>query len=283
MNWLVDVPEDDEEHFTARAFLNYTLGSRGLTMADLAVPPVVLATFQPHTYAHLLHAIGGEEHDLWRRLRRLPLAQGAFDGKPLALVLLPVGAPAAVMYLEELAIGGAQTVLSVGSAGSLQEHIPLGSAVLPARAVREEGTSYHYRPPEFEARPDAAAVAALRDACRARGIIPHEGLVWTTDAVFRELTSKVRRMAAAGVLAVDMEASALFIVGAVRGLRVASLFFISDELFHPWSPGFFDRRYREASLTLAECALTAAVGLAGDGEALTPFPAEAGTGEGEHT
>jgi len=275
MNWLADVPEDDEEHFTARAFLNYTLGSRGLTMADLAVAPVVLATFQPHVYAHLSRALGAEEHDLWRRLRRLPLAHGAHDGRPLSVVMLPVGAPAAVMYLEEMAIGGAHTVVAVGSAGSLQEHIPLGAAVLPERAIREEGTSYHYRPPEFEAQPDQSVLSALRDACRARGIIPHEGPVWTTDAVFRELTSKVRRMAAAGILAVDMEASALFTVGAVRGVRVASLFFISDELFHPWAPGFFDRRYREASVAVAECALAAAVALAGAGPPVADAPSPA--------
>lgn len=231
-------------------------------MADIAVHPLVLATFQPHIYAHLLRAVGAEEQDFWARLRRLPLAHGAIDGRPLSVVLLPIGAPAAVIHLEELAAGGARTLIAVGSAGSLQEYAPLGAAVLPTAAIREEGTSYHYAPPQVEARPHPDLVAALRDACRAHGIIPHEGLAWTTDAPFRELTSKVRRMAERGVLAVDMEASALFVVGAARGLRVASLFIISDELFHPWVPGFVDHRYRRATELLATCALSAAAHLA---------------------
>jgi purine-nucleoside phosphorylase len=73
------------------------------------------------------------------------------------------------------------------------------------------------------------------------------------------MTSKVRRMAAQGILAVDMEASALYIVGAMRGLRVASLFIVSDELFHPWRPGFYDRSFRDSAMRIAECALDAAV------------------------
>jgi purine-nucleoside phosphorylase len=73
------------------------------------------------------------------------------------------------------------------------------------------------------------------------------------------MTSKVRRMAAQGVVAVDMEASAFYIVGAMRGLRVASLFIVSDELFHPWRPGFFDRSFRDSAMQIAECALDAVV------------------------
>ncbi|MGD9892186.1 MAG: phosphorylase, partial [Dehalococcoidia bacterium] len=141
----------------------------------------------------------------------------------------------------------------------LQEYAPLGAAVLPTSAIREEGTSYHYQRPDIEARPDAALVDALRDACVQRGVIAHEGRIWTTDAPYREMTSKVRRLAAQGVVAVDMEASALYIVGAMRGLRVASLFIVSDELFHPWRPGFYDRSFRDSAMRIAECALDAVV------------------------
>jgi uridine phosphorylase len=262
MNWLEDVPESDEEHFTAHAFLTYTLGARGLTVADLKVSPAVVATFQPYIYGALCRMTDAEESEPWRKVHAFPIAHGTFDGVPVSIVHFPVGAPAAVTYLEEIAVGGARTVLAVGAAGSLQEYAPIGAAVIPTSALREEGTSYHYQPPGIAAVPDAACVAALRDACHEAGILAHEGPVWTTDAPFRELTSKVRRLARSGVVAVDMEASALYIVGAMRGLRVASLFIVSDELFHPWTPAFFDRGYRDATRALARCTLAAAVRLA---------------------
>lgn len=68
---------------------------------------------------------------------------------------------------------------------------------------------------------------------------------------------EVRRLSGRDVLTVDMEASALFVVGAMRGLRVASLFIVSDELFHPWIPARIDHSYREAAARLAECSLDA--------------------------
>jgi uridine phosphorylase len=261
MNWLIDDPEDAEEHFTAQAFLHYQLGSRGLTLPDLHIRPHVIATFQPFIYAHVVRLCGAEETNRSGLLNQIELARGRYAERDVTVIRLPVGAPAAVTFLEVLAAAGASNVIAVGAAGSLQEYAPVGAAVLPTSALREEGTSYHYRPPDEEAVPDADAMEALRSACVARGIIAHEGPVWTTDAPFRELTSKVRRFAAAGVVAVDMEASALYIVGAMRGLRVASLFIISDELFHPWRPAFFDRGYREAAKRIAACALDGLIAL----------------------
>lgn len=258
MNWLTDTAEDDAEHFTAEAFLNYQLESRGIPRAALGVQSTVVVAFQPYIYQRLVEQSGAVESLPWGKLNHFPLASGAYQGHPLAVAQLPVGAPAAVMYLETLATGGAHTVIAVGAAGSLSEAAPIGSAILPTSALREEGTSYHYAPPDVPARPHAPLVEALRRACAGQGVAAHEGPVWTTDAPFRELTSRVRRHAAAGVLAVDMEASALFIVGARRGLRVASLFVVSDELFRPWAPAFFDAGYRAAAMTLAKCALIAA-------------------------
>jgi uridine phosphorylase len=173
----------------------------------------------------------------------------------VSVVRLPIGAPAVASNSSCATVAGARTLIAVGAAGSLQERAPVGACVLPTSAIREEGTSYHYRPPAVEALPDSAALEALRATCSASGVIAHEGRAWTTDAPYRELSSKVRRFAEAGVLAVDMEASALFVVGPMRGVRVASLFIVSDELFHPWRPAFYDRGYRDAALRIASCAL----------------------------
>ena len=262
MNWLEDLPENAEEHFTAQASLTYQLDARGLTLADLEVQPRAVLTFQPFIYRHLLRVTGAREVERWHDLHRYPKAVGAIAGRDVSVVLLPIGAPAAVLHLEMLKIGGLQAAVAVGAAGSLQEYAPVGAAVLPTEAIREEGTSYHYRRPEVPALPDGELLESLRGTLREKGMIAHEGRVWTTDAPFRELTSKVRRLADAGVVAVDMEASGLFIVGAMREVRIASAFIISDELFHPWRPAFHDRDYRRAAATIAECAARAVAGIA---------------------
>ena len=253
-----DLRDEDyasEEHITAAASQHYFLTSRGLTREQLHCHPVVLAAFQPGVYRALVKRTNAQPAAAWVEEERAPLAHGSVDGASLSVILLPVGAPWTVLLCEQLVEMGARTIIATGAAGSLQERLPIGSLVVPSEALREEGTSYHYVPAGVAARPDLALAAELAAACRASGVEPGEGTVWTTDGVFREMRSKVERFAARQVLAVDMEASAMFVLGAFRHVAVASLFIISDELFHPWRPAFYDQHYRRQQLLAAEIAI----------------------------
>ena len=141
LDWFAGDAADDSEHFTAQAFFAYQLRERGLSLGELAIAPRTLITFQRFLYAHALHCTGAVESVDWARFNRHPLAGGRWCGEEVAIVLAPVCAPAAIMYLELLAAGGVQSVIAVGAAGSLQAYAPLGAAVLPTSAIREEGTS----------------------------------------------------------------------------------------------------------------------------------------------
>lgn len=268
----VDTDHRDEEHFTAQAALQYFLTSRNLSLADLIVNPVVIAAFQPRTYRHLLDLTDARPAAHWVEPERVPLAHGTAGGPPVSIILLPIGAPWAVLICEELIAVGARAIIATGAAGSLQEYAPVGSLVVPTAAIREEGTSYHYAPPETEAAPDAALADALAQGCRVRGVEPALGVNWTTDAPFREMRGKVTRFAARGVVSVDMEAAAMFILGRLRTVEVASLFIISDELFHPWKPAFSDPTY------LRRMALAAEVAVAVAGRWAARYPAGAAVG-----
>jgi uridine phosphorylase len=254
----VDTDLDDEEHVSASAALTYLLSSRGLTLADLSVNPVVVAAFQPYTYRKILALTAAQPAAHWVEPERVPLAHGEAGGRPVSVILLPIGAPWTVLTLEQLIVRGARAVIATGAAGSLHPEAPVGSLVIPTAAIREEGTSYHYAVPEAEARPSPALTAALVEACRERGIEPLQGMNWTTDAPFRETRDKVARLMRRGVVSVDMEASAMFVLGQRRGVEVASLFVVSDELFHPWKPAFSDPGYRARCVLAAEAAVAVA-------------------------
>jgi purine-nucleoside phosphorylase len=84
----------------------------------------------------------------------------------------------------------------------------------------------------------------VAEACTAEGVCARAGAVWTTDAVFRETRDEVTRHQRNGVLAVEMECSALFTVGGFRGIEVAALLVVSDDLSSlTWRPGFKDPRF----------------------------------------
>lgn len=251
--------ETDEAHLTPGEFLTYRLQRLGRTAGQNIVHPTVLLTFQTHIADQLVqetHARPAGEGFSTQAVA--PFWNGTLGGAPISIQRLPIGAPMAASGCELLIEAGARTFIVAGIAGSLTPRVPIGGIVIPTGALREEGTSYHYLPPAVEPLPDAELTDALVMAAETRGITPGLGRVWTTDAIFREMGWKVRRYGAAGILAVEMELAALLAVAQVRGVRLAAVFAISDELFHPWTPGWHVEDFLTGSRTAANIALDVA-------------------------
>lgn len=162
-----------------------------------------------------------------------------------------LGAPMAAICLEKIIALGASRVIACGWCGSLRREVAVGDLVLPTVAVSEEGTSTHY---------PVAGMVASSPALRRRlkeSFLPlatvHEGPVWTTDALYRETGEKVERYGRAGVLAVDMEFSALAQVAAFRGVDLAAVLLVSDLVWHePWQPSFRSKEFRRRTRDVVE-------------------------------
>ena len=150
-----------------------------------------------------------------------------------------LGAPQAVLVLERLVALGSRTVLVLGWCGSLQQQIRTGDWVMPTGARSEEGTSAHYPAASPALTPDPSLSSRLRSFCDQRGRPVHVGPVWSTDAPLRETVGKVLSHGGEGLLAVEMEMSALFRVAEYRRVALAGLLVVSDELFTlKWRAGF---------------------------------------------
>jgi hypothetical protein len=162
-----------------------------------------------------------------------------------------VGAPYAVMLAETLIAWGARQIVFLGWCGAISQAVEIGDMVVPTSALIDEGTSRHYLPDIRESAPAAALVEHVSGICASDGLVVHKGPVWTTDAPFRETRAKVLAYQSRGVLAVEMEASSLFSLGAFRLADVAALLVASDDLSGlSWRPGFKDPRFasgREAA------------------------------------
>ena len=88
------------------------------------------------------------------------------------------------------------------------------------RALRDEGTSYHYVAPSEFAEADPRLVAIAMEAVAREGLRVFAGASWTTDAPFRETTEAIESARARGVLAVEMEAAALYAFAQARDASV---------------------------------------------------------------
>lgn len=168
-----------------------------------------------------------------------------YDGSPMALAGPMLGAPQSVLVLEKMIALGARKFIAVGWCGSVQSEVLIGDIVLPTGAVSEEGTSAHY--PGVEPVPSLELFNSLKSALTPAGRAIHEGIVWTTDAPFRETCNKVIAFQSKGVLSVDMETSALFSVSRFRGVDLAVALVVSDDLSSlKWVHGFKDPRFHES-------------------------------------
>lgn len=163
------------------------------------------------------------------------------------------GAPAAVALAETLIASGVKRLIIFGEAGAISPKIGLGEVFIPAFAIREEGTSYHYLPPDAPAKPSREVREKIKELLSWLGVSFKEGGVWTTDAVFRETRDKVLKYSSQGVLAVEMECSALFSVAQYRGAEAAALLVITDELHEKeWKPAFDDPQVIENEKKISE-------------------------------
>lgn len=159
-----------------------------------------------------------------------------------------LGAPAAVMAMEKLIVLGTRRIWVLGWCGSLQPGLRVGQLVIPSTAISEEGTSGHYPVAKQQCESDQGLNRMLRTALDQEGLAFSEGPVWTTDAVYRETKEKVKRYQAQGVLAVEMEISALMTVACYRSVKLAALLTVSDELFDlRWRRGFSNPSLKKTS------------------------------------
>lgn len=175
------------------------------------------------------------------------------------------GGPATVSFLEILAASGIGRVVSLGFAGALQESLGVGDTVICTKALRDEGTSYHYLPPQRYALPSENLTRRLKDALsEARKGEFHAGPSWTTDASFRETASQIRRYREEGIYTVEMEAASVFAACAYRKIEAAALFSVSDVFeMDEWKPAFHNKKAGRGLQTAFQAAFECLRGIGG--------------------
>lgn len=141
-----------------------------------------------------------------------------------------VGASFAVLVAEELFASGCTLLLSITSAGQISGDQEPPYLVLIDRALRDEGTSYHYLAPDHYVAADPMLLERLEVALSEAGISYQRGATWATDAPFRETALAIETRRSEGILAVEMEAAALYAFAHARGYAVVCLAYVTNQL-----------------------------------------------------
>ncbi len=150
---------------------------------------------------------------------------GTYQGVRIAVASHGVGCPGAAVCFEELIRGGVKTLIRVGTAGSYTQDLPPGSLVVSTAAVRTDGLTAQLVPAGFPAVADPElALALYNQASQVEGMNAAKGITLTLDVFYNgvvEFPHKLYKQA--GVLAVEMEISALYTIASLRGAKAAAI------------------------------------------------------------
>jgi len=151
-------------------------------------------------------------------------------GLTLGVVGCVVGSSFAVLVAEELFASGCGLLISVTSSGQIMPVQAPPYFIMIDRALRDEGTSYHYLPPTAYSHAPEASIGALEGAFDDLGVPVLRGATWTTDAPFRETDDAIESMRRRGLLAVEMEAAALYAFARARDRPVVCFAHVTNQM-----------------------------------------------------
>lgn len=180
--------------------------------------------------------------------KRYPIYITNYKSEEICLCQAPVGAAPAAQLLDWLIGYGCKKIISSGSCGALED-FPENTFLIPYKALRDEGTSYHYAPPSRFIEIDPAARKAIEKALTEHGLKYQEVITWSTDGFYRETKEKTAYRKSEGCSVVEMECSALAACAALRQVTWAQLLFTADTLADPKS--YDERDWGSASFAQA--------------------------------
>ena len=197
---------------------------------DLKLPEkCVFAFVGPYLDEYAARSDTRQVSDFISATKRFPIYITQYNGEEIVLCQAPVGAAASAQLLDWLIGYGVRKIISAGSCGAL-EAFPEGTFLIPARALRDEGTSYHYAPPSRFMDISEPARNAIRQTILEHGLKYQEVITWTTDGFFRETPKKVAYRKSEGCAVVEMECSALAACAAMRGATWGMILYTADSL-----------------------------------------------------
>ena len=158
-----------------------------------------------------------------------PIYEVDLDEEKITFCQAKIGAAAAVMLLDWLISYGVKQILAIGSAGCLVD-LPENYFLLPTRAIRDEGTSFHYMKPGTYIDLNSRFLTKTKKLLNQEGFKVEEVTTWTTDGFFRETVKKVKQAKELGASCVEMECAAMAACAQFRGVDFAQILFTADSL-----------------------------------------------------
>ena len=201
-------------------------------------PETLVSVFSHQLFKAVLDFLGGkviaetaDVDGIW------PVYEVTYKGKRFAFYKARLGAPACVGCFEDVIPMGVKRIILLGNCGVLDSNIKDCGIIIPTKAIRDEGTSYHYAPAADYIDVNKKYVDELVAVLEELGYPYIRGITWTTDAFYRETRAKVEARKKMGAVCVEMECAAMQAMCDFRGVEFFQFLYAGDNLDHSnWDP-----------------------------------------------
>ena len=197
----------------------------------------------------------GEKLDNYQEIafnREFRTITGTYKGIPVTVCSSGIGGPSTAIAIEELANLECEVIIRVGSCGGYQPEVKIGDLVIPEGVVRAEGTSKAYIPKCYPAIPDFEVLSALVKAAEKLGFRYHIGISISTDAFYLKPKKFVEYWRERRVIACEMEAGTVLVLGKLKNLKTGAVFAVINELTAATEPWKGVREYAVKALRKEE-------------------------------
>lgn len=198
-------------------------------------PDVTVACFSEKLFNKVLAFFADAKEIASHRAR--PAYEINYKGERFAFFHAFVGEPACVSQYEDLIAMGSKCLILLGNCGVLDKNIQDCGIIIPTKAIRDEGCSYHYAPASNTIDVNLKYVDLFKEVLTELNYPWVEGTTWTTDACYRETRDKVNRRKEQGAICVEMECAGMQALCNFRHTDFFQFFYAGDNLDHSaWDP-----------------------------------------------
>lgn len=201
-------------------------------------PEITISCFSHHLFEAMVAFFEPEEiARVGGANGKQPIYAVEYKGKRFAFFESRVGEPACIGDFEDMIAMGLRKLILFGNCGVLDRTIEDCGIIIPTKALRDEGSSYHYAPPADSITVNHKYRHLFHEVLKEHGYSCVEGTTWTTDAPYRETREKVARRKAQGAICVEMECAGMQAAADFRKVDFFQFFYAGDNLDQPsWDP-----------------------------------------------
>ena len=197
---------------------------------DLQLPKKCIYAFLEEEIDRYAREVGAEcAGEFISATKTYPVYVMDYKGEKVCLAQAPVGSAPAAQFMDWLIGYGVEQIISTGTCGVLAD-IEENAFLVPVRALRDEGTSYHYAAPSRYMDVQVEAISAIEEVLEQLGVPYEEVMTWSTDGFYRETAEKIAYRKEEGCAVVEMECATLAAVAQLRGVVWGQLLFTADSL-----------------------------------------------------